>query len=102
MKQVVDITGAAEAIQKSLPPTVPLSKSEIQTVIAELLGKKLSAQKNVYYVIKRQDGTFVGGKKARIFSMKGAATQAMLRRQHLYGATVVPVAMGEIKFEIEV
>lgn len=100
MKQVVDITGAAEAVQKSLPPTVPLSKSEIQTVIAELLGKKLSAQKNVYYVIKCQDGTFVGRKKARIFSTKGAATQAMQGR-YLSGATVVPVAMGEIKFEIE-
>lgn len=102
MKQIVDIEGAAEAIQKSLPPTIALTKTEIQSLVAAHLAKKLAAQGNVYYAIKRADKTYFGvGAKARIFNSRGAATSCKRRRKYLADATVVPVAMGEIKFEIE-
>lgn len=101
MKQIVDIEGAAEAIQKSLPPTIALTKAEIQALVAEHLAKKLAAQGNVYYAIKCADKTYLGGKKARIFTSRGAATSCKRRWKYLADATVVPVAMGEIKFEIE-
>lgn len=104
MKQIVDLDGAADAVSKSLPPTIALSKAEITELILGLLAKKLASQKNVYYAVKLADGSFMGDKKARIFNSKGAATQSLSMWKHVQkyaGAKVVPVAMGEIKFEIE-
>lgn len=104
--KLVDVSGLVDAVKAAYPPSVALSSKEIEDALSSAINSKLGNQPNVYWMVKLADGTYMNirGKKARLFTSKGAATQALYRKSRyptFTGAKVVPAAMGEIKFELK-